>query len=185
MKDTANRIILVYLVAILAGGGCSVQSIEDRLATELVALGFEGGTLPPLPEPFGTYEPFVVVDKHIYLTSAAAQRPDGEWVRGIVPTDVSADDAYIASKLSCIHAINRLSHAVDGDLGRIKKLTRVNHMTAATTTFSHLDKIANGCSEMLIRVFGAKVGGHTGTIFAVPSLPWNLTHEVEIVALME
>ena len=176
---------LILLLGAVLAGAASADSVDTRLAAELLRLGFEGGKLPPLPKAFGTYEPYVVVDKKIYLTSAASQRPNGEWIRGIVSTEVSLQVAFEASELSCIHAINRLKHAADGDLKKIGKITHVNYMTAAPMTYPHLSEIANYCSDMLVRVFGERVGRHTRTVFAVPSFPWNLTQEVEVMAVLK
>ena len=173
------------LLAMLAMAGCATaDSIEDRIAIELAELGFEYRELPPLTKPFGTYELDVRVDKSVFLTSAASKRPNGKWVKGIVPTDITLDEAIGASKLSCISMLSRLNHAAGGDMKKIRRLARITYLTAATETFSDLDKIASACSDMLIRVLGKEVVGQMYTSAAVPVLPWNLLIEVEMEAIL-
>jgi enamine deaminase RidA (YjgF/YER057c/UK114 family) len=176
-----SHIITICILGITTSSvAWSQDSIDARMARELIELGYKDGKFPPLPKPFGSYEDYVVIDKVIYLTSSAGLTSDGEWIRGIVPTQVSAADAIIASKQACIHSLNRLKHAVDGDFSKVRKIAQVRNMTASPPSFIGYTAIANGCSDMLIRVFGAEIGKHTRSIFGVSSFPSNITHEVEM-----
>ena len=186
--------LTMALLALLAGGltvtqwataeALSDSAIDTRFRKELQELGFENGEPPELNQQLGTYEHYVVVDNIIYLTSNAGQRPDGTWVTGRVPTDVDEDAAIIASKLSCVRAINRIRHAADGDLGKVRKIANIRYMTASPSTFTGHSTIANACSDMMIRVFGADVGKHTRTVIGVTSFPWNMTHKIDVVAYL-
>ena len=106
-----KKIFSILLITLLASfnGISTVQAadtLEDRLAKELVRLGFEDGKMPPLSKVFGPYQPFVVVDKDIYLTSTAAQRPDGTWMTGLVTAETDLDQLIYATELSVISALS-------------------------------------------------------------------------------
>ncbi len=160
-------------------------TLEERLAKELVRLGFEDGELPPLSKVFGPYQPYVVVDKDIYLTSTAAQRPDGTWITGLVTHETNLDDLIYATELTVISAINRLKYAAGGDLNKIAKIIHVNTMSPAPQDYPHLEILADTSSDMLVRIFGREVGSHARTILAVTSLPINMHHEIEVRAALK
>ena len=181
MKKYISYFITISLFGItLSSPAWSQDSIDSRMAKELLELGYKDGKFPPLSKPFGSYEDFVVIDNIVYLTSSAGLTPDGEWIRGIVPTQVSAEDAIVAAKHACIHSLNRLHHALDGDFNKVRKIAHVRNMTASPPSFTGYTTIANGCSDMLIRVFGPEIGKHARSIFGVSSFPSNITHEVEM-----
>lgn len=180
---------IILIAIILSFGNLSFAqtsgTLEDRLAKELVRLGFEDGNLPTLSKAFGPYEPYVVVDKDIYLTSSAPQRPDGTWIKGLVTNEAKLEDLIYAAELSCISAINRLKYAAGGDLNNVAKILHVNTLSPAPYDYPHLDALADATSEMLVRVFGYEIGSHSRTILAITSLPVNMTHEIEVRAVLK
>lgn len=163
----------------------AADTLEDRLSKELVRLGFKDGMLPPLSKAFGPYEPYVVVDKDIYLTSSAPQRPDGTWIKGLVTDEAKLEDLIYAAELSCVSAINRLKYAAGGDLNNIGKIIHVNTLSPAPYNYPHLEILADVTANMFVRVFGNEVGGHARTILAITSLPVNMTHEIEVRAALK
>ncbi|MBT5074814.1 MAG: RidA family protein [Kordiimonadaceae bacterium] len=177
-------ISFVTLIASLSFAQAA-DTLEDRLAKELVRLGFEDGKLPPLSKAFGPYQGYIVVDKDIYLTSTAAQRPDGTWMVGLVTDETDLDELLYAVDLCVISAINRLKYAADGDLNRIGKIIHVNTMSPAPADYPHLELLADRSSEMLIRIFGEEIGIHARSIMAITSLPINMHHEIEVRATMK
>ncbi len=184
MIKNINFIILATILSINISASFAQGSdtLESRLSSELVRLGFKGGELPPLSKVFGPYQPYVVVDKDIYLTSTAAQRPDGTWITGLVTDDTNLDDLIYATELTVISAINRLKYAAGGDLNKIGKIIHVNTLSPAPRDYPYLKILADTSSDMLVRIFGYDVGSHARTILAVTSLPINMHHEIEVRA---
>ena len=60
-------------------------SIDQRLEKALLELGFKDGKLPALKPVVGNYVDHVQVGSLLFLSSAAGQRPDGQFARGRVP----------------------------------------------------------------------------------------------------
>lgn len=185
-----KKIFSILLMIILASySNISIaetsDTLEDRLAKELVRLGFEDGKLPPLSKVFGPYQPYLVVDKDIYLTSTAAQRPDGSWMVGLVTEETDLDELIYATELTVISAINRLKYAAGGDLNKIAKIIHVNTLSPSPPDYPYLELLADTSSDMLVRIFGQEIGSHARTILSVTSLPINMHHEIEVRARMK
>ena len=85
------------------------STIESRLSTALKDLGFADGKLPVLKPAFGNYVDAVQVGNTLYLSSAAPQKPDGQFAKGRVPSEVSVEDAQKAAKLAWARSSRRRS----------------------------------------------------------------------------
>lgn len=180
-----KKLFSIILISLLSSVAQAADTLEDRLKAELTRLGFENGELPPLSKAFGPYQGYIVVDKDIYLTSTAAQRPDGTWMVGLVTEETDLDELLYAVDLCVISAINRLKYAADGDLNRIGKIIHVNTMSPSPPDYPHLELLADRSSEMLIRIFGEEIGTHARSIMSITSLPINMHHEIEVRATMK
>jgi enamine deaminase RidA (YjgF/YER057c/UK114 family) len=155
------------------------SAVDQRLEKALRELGFPDGKLPPLKPAFGSYVDTVQVGNLLFLSSAAPQRPDGQFVRGRVPDQVKLEDAIIAAKLACVREVNRIKMAV-GDLNRVKRIVNVRGKTLAQEGFTDHTKITDGCSAFLVEVFG-DAGKHTRTSEGLSSAPFGVTFEVDIL----
>ena len=173
------------LVACLATVSLATQAEQDtlqtRLQTQLVALGFADGKLPKLAPPFGHYVDAVQTGNLLHLTSTAPMSADGQWIKGRVPDQLKVDGAIVAAKLACMRQIARLQSAV-GDLDRVKRIVSVHIAILTTPDFLEHTKIADACSSVFVSVFG-DAGRHTRSSIGVASLPFGVALEAE--ALVE
>lgn len=154
-------------------------TIESRLKSELTALGFADGALPALKPAFGNYVDAVQVGDMLYLSSAAPQRPDGQFVKGRVPDQVKVEDAMIAAKLACVRQIARMK-LVLGDLDRVKRIVFVKGKILSQPDFVDQTKITDACSSLFATVFG-EAGKHARTTEGIVAAPFGVTVEVETV----
>jgi enamine deaminase RidA (YjgF/YER057c/UK114 family) len=72
--------------------------------------------------------------------------------------------------------------AAAGDLTNIKRIVKVLSLVNSTPTFTEHHLVTNGCSELLVQVFGAEVGAHARSAFGVAQLPLGACVEVELIA---
>lgn len=184
MRNVTIRKILAAGIgaAMLAAAGSAIAqtaAIEARLEKALRALGFADGKLPPLKPAFGSYVDAVQTGNLLFLSSAAPQRPDGQFVKGRVPDVVKLDDAIIAAKLACVRQVNRIKLAV-GDLGKVKRIVNVRGKTLAQEGFMDHTKVTDGCSAFFVEVFG-DAGKHTRTSEGLSSAPFGVTFEVDVL----
>lgn len=173
-----TSLLVIYTISIASAGN---SGINDRLKVELLALGFPNGELPVLTPAFGNYVDVVEVKKFLYLSSAAPQTPASTYVKGRVPNEVSFDQAINASKLACVRQINRLKTYL-GDLNKVKKIIFVKGKIVTQQDFINHTAIVDGCSGLLVNVFGADIGKHARATDGVYSLPLNVTLEIELIA---
>lgn len=152
---------------------------------ELAAAGYpqirEAG-----PKPFGNYVNGHVSGKLLLVSSAAPQDVNGEfgpkdaWLKGRYGSDLSADVKGVKlAELACLRSL-RFARATIGDLAKIRRVLRVAIASQATPEFTEHTKIADGCSNLLTRVFGAERGAHARVNLGVASLPFNVAMEVTI-----
>jgi enamine deaminase RidA (YjgF/YER057c/UK114 family) len=179
----AFAVAAVALAGLAIAGTAAAQTpagtLESRLSAALVELGFADGKLPALKPAFGNYVDAVQVGNTLYLSSAAPQRPDGQFVKGRVPSDVSVDDAMKAAKLACVRQIARLQ-LVLGDLNKVKRIVFVKGKILATPEFTDHTKITDACSSLFVTVFG-DAGKHARTTEGIASAPFGVTVEVETI----
>ena len=176
-----RRLGLAIGAAALAGSAPAQQStaetVEARLKPELQALGFANGQLPELKPAFGNYVDGVQVGNMLYLSSAAPQRPDGQFVKGRVPDQVSVADAAVAAKLACVRQLARMKLLV-GDLNKFKRVVYVRSKVLSQPDFVDQTKITDACSALFVAAFGDQ-GRHARTTEGIVAGPFGVTVEVE------
>jgi len=72
--------------------------------------------------------------------------------------------------------------AAAGDLARVQRIVKVLSLVNSAPTFTEHHLVTNGCSELLLAVFGAEVGAHARSAFGVAQLPLGACVEIELVA---
>lgn len=178
MKMLRSLVIACLAGAAAAASAQTAGTIDSRLKTELTALGFADGALPALKPAFGNYVDAVQVGDMLYLSSAAPQRPDGQFVKGRVPDQVNVDAAMVAAKLACVRQIARMK-LVLGDLDRVKRIVYVKGKILSQPDFADQTKITDACSSLFVTVFGDAVGKHARTTEGIVAGPFGVTVEVE------
>ncbi len=150
---------------------------EERLA-EL------GITLPDAPPPVASYVPFVRTGNLLYLAGLGpADRPDGTSPTGRLGQDLTVEEGYEAARLTGINLLARLRGAV-GDLDRVKQIVKLLSMVNSTPEFRDQPAVANGCSDLLVEVFGDR-GRHARSAVGMASLPNNIPVEIEMIVEIE
>jgi enamine deaminase RidA (YjgF/YER057c/UK114 family) len=62
----------------------------------------------------------------------------------------------------------------------VKRIVKVLGMVNATPAFRDHPKVINGCSDLLVAVFGER-GRHARSAVGMSSLPFDITVEIEMV----
>ncbi|AWC23174.1 RidA family protein [Aminobacter sp. P9b] len=148
----------------------------DRLA----ALGL---TLPPPPSPIATYVPFVREGDILYLSGQGPKHADGTLRTGKVGAEIGIEQAYDDARLTGLNLLSIL-HAATGDLSRVRRVIKLLGMVNATPDFAAHPKVINGCSDLLLEVFGER-GRHARSAVGFGSLPDNITVEIEAIVAIE
>ena len=143
-----------------------------------------GITLPESPSPVANYIPVVKTGNLIYLSGVGpADKPDGTSYTGKLGKDLSIDEGYDAARLTAVNIISRLNGFLD-DLDQVKQIVKVLSMVNATPDFLDPPAVTNGCSDLLVEVFGDK-GRHARSAIGVATLPGGMPIEIELIAEIE
>ena len=67
------------------------------------------------------------------------------------------------------------------DLEKVSRIVKVLSMVNASPDFFDPPAVSNGCSDLLVEVFGEK-GKHARSAIGVASLPGNWPIEIEVIA---
>lgn len=138
--------------------------------------------LPQVATPVGSYVPATAVGQTI-LTSGQIPMKDGKLIStGKVGHDVTFEQAAEAAELCAINAIAAAA-SVAGSVDKIKRVVRVAVFVNSAPGFTDQPKVANGASDLFVRVFGES-GKHVRAAVGVSELPLNASVELELTAEM-
>ncbi|CAN5323162.1 RidA family protein [soil metagenome] len=151
------------------------MSVYDRLKS----LGIE---LQPVPKPVAAYLPFMLSGKQVFLSGHLAKRDGAVWV-GQLGRDTETDTGKQAARAIAIDLISTL-HAAVGDLNKVTRIVKLVSLVNSTPVFTEQHLVTNGCSELLVEVFGDK-GQHARSAFGVAQLPMGACVEIEMIAEVE
>ena len=144
--------------------------IDDRL-------GELGLVLPDPVAPVANYVPFVISGTLIFISGQVSIGPGG-LITGKLGADVSLEKGIEAAHACGINLIAQLRSACDGDLNRVKRVVKLGGFVNCTPDFSDQPRVVNGCSDLMVAVFG-DAGRHARAAVGAPSLPLNAAVEVD------
>ena len=168
------RLFLAVLVSgILSAAVTSAASPESKL-TELKI------TLPETSPPVANYVPAVRSGKLLFLAGHIPRDTAGKPMTGKVGTAVSIPDAQAAARRTGLALLATLRQEL-GSLDRVKRIVRVEGFVNCPTDFTKQSTVINGCSDLLVEVFG-DAGRHARMAIGAGSLPLDCTVEIALIA---
>ena len=139
-----------------------------------------GITLPESPQPIANYVPAVRTGNLLFVAGLGpAEREDGTTPSGKVGSDLTLEEGYEAARLVGVNLLARLKSSL-GDLDRVERIVKLLSMVNCTPDFNQHPQVANGCSDLLVEVFGDK-GRHARSAVGMSSLPNDIPVEIEMV----
>jgi enamine deaminase RidA (YjgF/YER057c/UK114 family) len=151
---------------------------QDKIDVQqrLKELGIE---LPTPDAPIANYVQAVKVGNLVFLAGHTPKMPDGAYMTGKVGRDVDIDYGKEAARVTAINLLASLKGEI-GDLNRVKRIVKVTGMVNATESFTSHPQVINGCSDLLVAVFGDR-GKHARAAVGMASLPLDITTEIEMI----
>jgi len=148
------------------------MTIQDKLT----ALGI---TLPPVATPAAAYVPWVRTGNLVFLSGHLARKNGQPWP-GQLGRNMTTAEGQQAARATAIDLLGTLNVAT-GDLNRVQRIVKVVSLVNATPDYIEQHLVTNGCSELLLQVFG-DAGRHARSAFGVASLPLGACVEIELIA---
>ena len=141
-----------------------------------------GITLPPVSAPAAAYLPFVRTGNLLFLSGHLAKRDGKVWV-GQFGRNMATSTGRLAARSVAIDLLGTL-HAALGDLNKVERIVKVMSLVNSTPDFIEHHLVTNGCSELLVEVFGDK-GAHARSAFGVAQIPMGACVEIEMIVQVQ
>ncbi|MCH2388180.1 MAG: RidA family protein [Opitutales bacterium] len=119
----------------------------------------------------------------VFMSGHIPRKADGSLVIGKIGADLSVVDGYDAARLCGVGLLATLKAEI-GDLSKVKRVLKVFGMVNATDSFTEHSQVINGCSDLLVEIFGEK-GRHARAASGFSSLPLGSAVEVEMIVQVE
>lgn len=151
--------------------------IEARIA----ALGL---TLPPaFTPPPGVLLPYVnvrLIGNRAVIAGHGPQSPDGPLAKplGKVGRELTLEQGYLAARLTALSMLANLQRAL-GDLDRVTQWVRIFGMVNSAAGFVQQPAVINGCSDLILQLYGPEAGAHARSAVGMAELPFGMPVEIE------
>lgn len=139
-------------------------------------------TLPPALPPNGTYVPYRTAGNLLFLSGHGPRLPDNTYRLGRFAKDEQIPDGYADARLAALNMLASIKSAL-GSLDRVDYFVKLVGMVHAEPNFTKHSRIVDGCSDLLLEVFGDR-GSHARSAVGMSSLPHGMTIELEAVILV-
>jgi len=143
-----------------------------------------GVTLPaPMKLPPGLVLPFSwakVIGRRVVISGHLPIAADGSlWPHlGKLGPDLGIEEGYAAARQATLAMLGTLTREL-GSLDRVTNWVRVFGMVNTGPGFHETAAVVNGCSDLLIAVFGPGIGSHTRSAVGFAEIPFNCPVEIE------
>ena len=171
-----KAIISCISALLLFTGISNAQQTKIDPEAKIKELGIQ--LITPTP-PIANYLKAVRVGNLVYLSGHGPDKPEGGQVTGKLGRDLTVEQGRDAARLVGISLLSTLKAEV-GDLNKVKRIVKVFGMVNAVDTFTQHPKVINGCSDLMVQVFGEN-GKHARCAVGMNSLPNNIAVEIDMI----
>ena len=145
----------------------------------------KGITLPTPNAPMANYVTSVRAGNLLFLSGHGPSREAAKGpTKGKLGRDLTVEQGYQSARDVGI-ALLATTRAALGSLDKVKRVVKVLGMVNCTEDFLDPPKVMNGCSDLLVEVFGDTVGKHARSAVGMASLPMGIPVEIEMILEVE
>lgn len=153
--------------------------MSDQIAARLSEMGI---TLPEAAAPAANYVPYVISGNLLTISGQLPLEGGKVAVTGHLGKNVDVTAGQRAAELCAINILAQAKAALGGDLGRIRRVIKLNGFVASVPDFVEQHLVINGASNLIAGVLG-EAGKHARAAVGMAALPLNAA--VEVDAIME
>ena len=153
--------------------------MSNEIAARLSEMGIN---LPEAAAPAANYVPYVISGNLLYISGQLPLEGGKVAVSGHLGKTVDVASGQRAAELCAINILAQAKAALGGDLGRIRRVIKLNGFVASAADFIEQHLVINGASNLIAGVLG-EAGKHARAAVGMAALPLNAA--VEIDAIME
>jgi enamine deaminase RidA (YjgF/YER057c/UK114 family) len=154
------------------------MSAEARLKEKNIAL-------PKQATPMANYVSAVRTGNLLFLAGhGPVRQADGSYPRGKVGKDLSVEQGYQVAREVGLNLLATTRNTL-GSLDRVKRVVKVLGMVNSAEGFGDQPKVINGCSDLMVEVFGEAIGKHARSAVGMAELPVGIPVEIEMILEVE
>jgi enamine deaminase RidA (YjgF/YER057c/UK114 family) len=152
-----------------------------KIEAKLQELGL---VLPePMKVPAGMKLPFASVrvrGNRAFLSGVGPLNPDGTLAEplGKVGAQLTLEQGYQAARLTGLALLGNLKREL-GDLDRVTAWLRLFGMVNVAPGFTQTPSVINGCSDLILELYGPEAGAHARSAVGLAELPLRIPVEIE------
>lgn len=150
--------------------------MNGKVDARLAELGLE---LPDAPAPAANYVPFVQAGDLVFVSGQISQSKDG-LIKGRLGADMDVAAGAAAARRCGLSILAQVRAACGGDLDRVVRVVKLTGFVNSTGDFTDQPKVINGCSDLMVEVFG-DAGRHARAAVSAPALPLGVAVEIEAI----
>ncbi|MDP5276401.1 RidA family protein [Chengkuizengella axinellae] len=135
--------------------------------------------LPEASAPAAKYSNFAIVNGLLYVSGKG---PSGN-PRGKLGKEFTTEQGYEFAKQAGIEVLAVIKDAL-GSLDKVKRVVKIQGFINSSAEFEEPHKVLNGCSDLMLEVFGHK-GDHARSVFGANSLRDQLPIVVDSIFEIE
>lgn len=147
-----------------------------HIAQRLESLGI---SLPVAGAPAAAYVMAAQTGNLVFVSGHIAKHDGKPWV-GQLGKTMTTEEGKRAARAIAIDLLATLNTHL-GSLERVKRIVKVMSLVNSTADFTEQHLVTNGCSELLVEVFG-EAGKHARSAFGVAQIPLGACVEIELIA---
>lgn len=187
-RSLGSRLVMsalatAVLMTVGSQSATAADAVENGFDDPEAKLAELGIVLPEPSVPVANYVKAVRTGNLVFLSGHGPYRSDGTLVTGKLGGDLTIAEGYEAARLTGIGLLSSLKAEI-GDLGRVRRIVKVLGMVNSDPAFTDQPKVINGCSDLLVEVFGER-GRHARAAVGMASLPVGIAVEIEMVVEVE
>jgi enamine deaminase RidA (YjgF/YER057c/UK114 family) len=134
-------------------------------------LGIE---LPEPVRPVANYVRYIQTGNLLYISGTG---PSSDAPSGKVGVDLTVEQGYQVAREVGLQILATAKDAL-GDLNRVSRVVKILGMVNSAPDFGDQPKVINGCSDLMVEVFG-DTGRHTRSAVGFVALPNQIAVEIE------
>ena len=150
----------------------AMSHIDQHLAAQNIAL-------PQAAAPVAAYVPTVLVGNLLHISGQLPFSADGALMTGKVGSERDLAWGAAAAERCALMLVAQMKAAL-GDLDRVERIVKLGAFISCPAEFTDQPKVANGASEMMVRIFG-DAGRHARSAVGVPVLPLDASVEIDAI----
>ena len=135
--------------------------------------------LPKAATPVAAFVMAVQTGNLLFVSGHIARKDGKPWA-GQLGKDLTTEEGKAAARGIAIDVLATL-HGHLGDLDRVRRIVKLLCLINSVPSFTEQHLVANGCSELLLEVFGER-GRHARSAFGVAQIPLGACVEIELIA---